>query len=268
MTNKRLHEKPPAPDKLIEITPLGQAGFRLGFGSITLYIDPYLSNSVETAEGPDLKRLTPIWKAPEMIKDADWALITHTHIDHCDVDTLVPLSHASSQCRFIGPQDVGDILVAQGISSARFSRASHNWLSLGPDLRVHPLPAAHPAIETDAQGGSRYVGYLIEYRGKRIYHSGDTLLNSAIIEAAHAFKPIDVAILPVNERNHYRELRGIIGNMSVREAFQFATELQVDTLIPMHWDMFAPNSVYPEEIETYTRLAQPPFRVLLNPTRI
>lgn len=258
----------PTLDNLVEVTPLGQAGFRLRFGQLTLYIDPYLSNSVEEAEGQDLRRLVPIWKAPHLVKDADWVLITHTHMDHCDVDTLVPLSRASDQCRFVGPQDVGDILAAQGIATTRFIRATHNWLPLGKGLRVHPIPAAHPDIETDSQGGSRYVGYLIEYRGKRIYHAGDTLLNATVIEAVQAFKPLDAAMLPVNERNHYREARGILGNMSVREAFQFATDLQVGTLVPMHWDMFAPNSVYPEEIETYYRFAQPPFRMLLNPTQI
>jgi len=256
------------PDNLVEVTPLGQSGFRFRFSSVTLYIDPYLSNSVEEAEGHDFRRLVPIWKSPHLIKDADWVLITHTHMDHCDVDTLVPLSHASEQCRFVGPQDVGDVLVAQGIATRRFIHATYNWLLLGKDLRVHPVLAAHPTIETDTEGSYRYVGYLIDYCGKRIYHSGDTLLNTAVIEAVQSFKPIDMAILPVNECNHYRNDRGIIGNMSVREAFRFAMDLQVTTFVPMHWDMFAPNSVYREEIETYYQLAQPPFRMLLYPNQI
>lgn len=252
----------------IDCIPLGQAGFRLRFGAVTLYIDPYLSNSVEAAEGPDLRRLVPIWKPPHLINDADWVLITHSHRDHCDVDTLVPLSSASNQCRFVGPRDVGEVLAAHGIAATRFVQATPNWLALGKDLRVHPLVAAHPEIDIDPQGNSRCVGYLVEYRGRRIYHSGDTLLNTSVLEAVQAFKPIDVAILPVNERNHYREARGIIGNMSVREAFQFSADLEVSILVPMHWDMFAPNSVYPEEIETYHRLVQPPFRMLLNPTQL
>ena len=257
-----MHQEP------IDCIPLGQAGFRLCFGALTIYIDPYLSNSVEEAEGPALRRLVPIWKAPHLVKDADWVFLTHGHMDHCDVDTLVPLSRASGQCRFVGPRDVGEVLAAQGIAATRFVHATHNWFPLGEDLRVHPVVAAHPEIEIDPQGNSRFVGYVVEYRARRIYHSGDTLLNATVLKAVQSFKPIDVAILPVNERNHYREARGIIGNMSVREAFQFAVDLQVGALVPMHWDMFAPNSVYPEEIEAYYRLAQPPFRMLLNPTQI
>lgn len=251
-----------------KVVPLGQAGFRFSFGSITVYIDPYLSNSVETKEGADFRRRVPIWKQPAAIDDADYVLITHAHIDHCDIDTLVPLARASAQCRFVGPQEVGSLLASHGIGVSRFLVARNEWLSLGADLRVHPLPAAHPEIEIDAQGNSRHVGYIIEYRKKRIYHSGDTLVNEDVISAVSSFKPIDVAILPVNERNYYREARGIVGNMSVREAFRFAADIQANTLIPMHWDVFEPNSVYPEEIETLYRLAHPPFRLLLRPTEL
>ncbi|MGH2708602.1 MAG: MBL fold metallo-hydrolase, partial [Actinomycetota bacterium] len=80
--------------------------------------------------------------------------------------------------------------------------------------------------------------------------------------------PIDVAFLPVNERSFFRKRRGIIGNMSVREAFAMAAEIGVRTLVPMHWDMFAPNSVFREEIElVYGRLS-PPFALSLHPAAV
>ncbi len=252
----------------INVIPLGQAGFRLQFDELVIYIDPYLSNSVEVSEGPALRRQVPIWKLPNEINDADWVLITHTHMDHCDVDTLVPLSLASETCCFMGPKDVGELLSDKGIAIGRFTCATNNWQVLGPDLRVHPIPAAHPTIETDAYGNFRQIGYILEYKDRRIYHAGDTSLNAVMIDAVSAFKPIDVAILPVNECNYYRDNCGIIGNMSVREAFKFAEDISVNTLIPMHWDMFTPNSVYREEIEIFYKLAKSPFNMLLNPTFI
>jgi len=252
----------------IKSTPLGQAGFRLQFDELIVYIDPYLSNSVELAEGLALRRQVPIWKLPHEVNDADWVLITHTHMDHCDLDTLGPLSLASDTCSFMGPQDVGDILNVKGIASGRFTSATNNWHELGANLRLHPVPAAHPTIETDADGNFRQVGYIIEYNGRRIYHAGDTSLNAVMIEAVSAFKPIDVAILPVNECNYYRDHCGIVGNMSVREAFKFAEDINVNTLVPMHWDMFKPNSVYQEEIDIYHKLSRSPFNMLINPKHI
>ncbi len=252
----------------IECVPLGQSGFRFAFGSTVVYVDPYLSDSVEHSEGPELARLVPIWKRPKEIGDADWVLVTHSHIDHCDIDTLVPLSEASGRCRFVGPSDVADILIGAGIDPSRVVHAGRDWIAMADDLLVHAVLAAHPTIDLDSAGNSRYVGYCLEYRGRRIYHSGDTLLNSEVVEAATAFKPISVAMIPVNERNHYRESRGIIGNMSVRDAFQFALELQADALVPLHWDMFAPNCVHPDEIEGHYDRTRPGFELLLRPSLI
>ena len=45
---------------------------------------------------------------------------------------------------------------------------------------------------------------------------------AGVIDALNALAPIAVAILPVNEFNFFRSRQGIVGNMSVREAFGLA----------------------------------------------
>ena len=52
--------------------------------------------------------------------------------------------------------------------------------------------------------------------------------------------------------------------MSVREAFQYAEEIGARTVIPIHWDMFEPNSVLPEEIELLYAKLQPDFRLRMR----
>jgi len=170
----------------IDCVPLGQSGFRFALGSTVLYVDPYLSDSVEKAEGPELARQVPIWKAPDQVGDADWVLITHGHMDHCDLDTLVPLSRASGECRFLGPRVVTDVLVEAGIDPARIVVAGGDWIALADELRVHAVLAAHPDIDLDQNGDSNCIGYCIEYRGRRVYHSGDTQLCSPVLQAAMA----------------------------------------------------------------------------------
>ena len=108
----------------------------------------------------------------------------------------------------------------------------------------------------------------MEFDDRRIYHSGDTSLTLALIEFLERFKPIDTAFLPVNEKNYFREQLGIIANMGIRDAFGLAQHLGVAKLVPMHWDMFVPNSVYQEEIDLYWKLSQPQFAVLINPQTI
>ena len=75
--------------------------------------------------------------------------------------------------------------------------------------------------------------------------------------------PINTVILPINEHNYFREKIGIIGNMGIRDAFNFAESLRTDQLIPIHWDLFKCNSVYKEEIILFYNLLKPNFKLNL-----
>lgn len=249
----------------LRIRALGQTGFRFEFVGTVVYIDPYLSNSVQEKEAEDLARLNPPSISPANVTDANWILITHEHRDHCDLDTLLPISVASKKCRFIGPPNVVAMLVNAGINKDRICMANCGTTKqLGFEWEVHPVPSAHPTVECDAQGACRWLGYVMRVGNQYIYHAGDTSVNEEVIIAVKSFGKIDLAFLPVNERNYYRERRGIIGNMSVREAFQFAEEIGVETLVPTHWDMFEVNSVFREEIELLYNKISPRFQLLLE----
>lgn len=250
----------------LPIQMLGQSGCRLGFPGATIYLDPYLSNSVQILDAPDLERKIPIPVAPERINDADFVLITHEHIDHCDPHTLPILAKASPQARFIGPEPVLAHLRDWGISPARLMHAPENWFDLAPHVRVKVIPAAHPEIERDESGNLVAVGYLIDFDGKKIYMAGDTSARQEIIDTLLAEGHIHTAFLPVNEHNYFRGQRGIVGNMSVREAFQFAEKIAVRQVVAVHWDMFAINAVDPDEIRLVFQRINPGFSLLMNPT--
>jgi hypothetical protein len=107
---------------------------------------------------------------------------------------------------------------------------------------------------------------VLEYGGKRIYFAGDTVVAEELLGALSKAGPIHTAFLPVNEHNYFKGRRGIIGNMSVREAFQLAEEIGARQVVPVHWDMFAANSVGIDEIRLTYRHLKPRFRLLLSPT--
>ena len=215
-----------------------------------------------------MQRLRTVSIEPSSVSDADFVLVTHAHQDHCDLKTLVPLSFASTACRFVCPNEVAKLLRGAGIDSRRLILARENWIALGPQARVIPVPAAHPRIETDDEGYLRCVGYVMECGGRKLYHGGDGSPDDRVFDRLNRLRPIDVAFIPVNERNFYRKKRGIIGNMSVREAFQMAADIGVKTLVPTHWDMFAPNSVYKEELNILYELMRPPFEMRLDPQEL
>lgn len=252
----------------IPLRLLGQSGCRLGFPGCTVYLDPYLSHSVEKLDAPDLMRLLPIPLSPEQVTDADWVLLTHDHIDHCDPHTLPAVAKASPAARFMGPPSVLRLLAEWGIPDHRLQPATEDWSELASGLKVRAVPAAHPEIERDATDNLRCVGFVVEHCGTRLYLAGDTSVRQPLLDTLAQLAPITIAMLPVNEQNFFRARRGIIGNMSVREAFQFADELGVEEVIPVHWDMFAANAVGLDEIRAVYDHMRPGFRLLVQPDHI
>ena len=117
--------------KKARIEHLGQTGLRIYIGDLTVLVDPYLSNSVQELEAPDLVRQVPIPYQPEELTSVDWVLITHDHMDHCDPHTLPALAQASPQARFVGPLAVRRQLEQWGIAQERILPSPVAELDLG-----------------------------------------------------------------------------------------------------------------------------------------
>ncbi len=247
---------------------LGQSGCRLEMDGQVIYIDPYLSNSVQELHSRDLVRQVPIPYPPEQVEDADWILITHEHTDHCDPQTLPALAAASPRAVFFGPAPVCQLLTSWGIAPNRVRSPGEDWVELTPNLSLRAMPAAHPEIERGSDGNWRYLGYLVKLTNEVLYFAGETRVTDDLLTALHSAKPIHTAFLPVNEINFFRNRKEIIGNMSVREALGLAEELGIEQVVATHWDMFATNSVYPEEICLVHERMGCRSRLLLNPTVI
>ena len=243
---------------------LGQTGLKIELGGVFVLIDPYLSHSVQELDAPELVRQVPIAYLPSSLDQVDWVLITHEHMDHCDPHTIPAIAEASPQARFMAPDPVRRQLQEWGITHERVVPAGASWTELGAHLRVRAVPAAHPRIITAQDGQPKAVGYLLERHQKRILVAGDTSVCEEVIASLKSLQPIHTALLPVNEDNFFRRRRGIVGNMSVREAFGLAAELQVQEVVPVHWDLFAINSTSPDEIQAVYASEPWPFRLVMN----
>jgi L-ascorbate 6-phosphate lactonase len=111
-------------------------------------------------------------------------------------------------------------------------------------LRIKPLPSAHEVLEYDPELDHRFVGYVLELNGVKLYHAGDRTVYPGLIEALLA-ESILSSMLPINGRDTFRNARNIVGNMNYREAVELTAAARFDTVIPLHYDMFAGNSEKP-----------------------
>jgi L-ascorbate 6-phosphate lactonase len=243
---------------------LGQTGLKVSLSCTCILVDPYLSHSVEELDSADLVRQVPIRYQPSSLSNVDWVLITHEHMDHCDPHTIPALAEASPQARFMAPEPVRKQLRDWGITEERISEATPTWIDLGHKLRVKAVPAAHPRILMGQDGHPKAVGYLLERFDKKVWLAGDTSVCDELIHQLRCQGPIHTALLPVNEDNFFRRRRGIIGNMSIREAFGLAAELEIKQVVPVHWDLFEVNSASIEEIQAVYHAYSWPFQLTMN----
>lgn len=239
---------------------LSQAGFVLRAGATTLVIDAFLS--------PRADRLVPPTLTPQDIAGASAILATHEHRDHLDPDALPALAAASPTASVIVPAPIADLAAARVDRRRVVPAAVGDEIAVGA-ARIFPIPALHGVKVADAysfgtelSGGlHRYLGYVIELAGVRLYHAGDTIRYDGQAETLRDLG-VQVALLPINGRSPQREARGFVGNLDHAEAADLAADAGIAAIVPMHHDTIAGNTGSVVHLRTYTAARHPALRVL------
>jgi L-ascorbate metabolism protein UlaG (beta-lactamase superfamily) len=232
---------------------LGQSGFLVAWEGRHLLLDPYLSDSLTRKyAGTDKPhvRMTERVVDPAELAFVDVVTASHVHTDHLDPDTLralpgiplvAPAAHREQAAQRSGrdPLAIDD---GETVEVAGFA--------------ITAVPAAHEAIERDAEGRMLHLGYVVRCDELAIYHAGDTVRYDGMAERIGA---VDVALLPINGRAPERR---VAGNLDGEEAAALAHEIGAGVAVPMHYEMFAFNTEPPDAfVAACERLGQP-YRVL------
>ena len=96
---------------------LGQVGVAIKGPTGIVYVDPYFTDS--DGEGGSLPRTYPPPLAPDEVTNASALLLTHDHIDHTDPETVLPISEATPEARFVGPFTSRETLDGAGLDADR-----------------------------------------------------------------------------------------------------------------------------------------------------
>ena len=180
---------------------LGHSGFRIRVGKAVVYIDPY--------------------RVPAGSPAADLILVTHGHYDHFSPQDVERLSARHTWL-------VGPAAVAERVSGRVHSIAPGETLDDEVVRGVHVRAvAAYNTSKRDPDGkpfhprAAGWVGYDLNVRGERLYHSGDT----DVIPEMDTVTGVDLALLPVSG----------VYVMTAQEAAEAARRIQPRLAVPMHW---------------------------------
>jgi L-ascorbate metabolism protein UlaG (beta-lactamase superfamily) len=250
------------PDGSFRLWWLGQSGFLLQWQGIHVLLDPYLSDSLtkkyRQTDKPHV-RMTELVIDPARLSFTDIATSTHNHTDHLDAETLCPILGRNPSLKLVIPE-ANRAFVAERLNI-------DPAIPIGVDdgasielsgIRFSGIASAHETVDRDERGRAKYLGYVLEFGGWTIYHSGDTVRYEGMAEKLRPFR-IDVALLPINGRASERR---IPGNLFGGEAAQLAKDIGARQVIPCHFEMFEFNTASPDEfIHECERLGQK-FKVL------
>lgn len=207
---------------------LAQAGFVFKSGSGTiLYVDPYLSNAVESAFGFKRLSLAPI--AAEDVR-ADWILSSHEHLDHLDTDAVPIIARNNPACRFAGSAGCVDAYHQMGIAMDRFSllEAGERY-SLG-GVEVTCARSDHGDLSPTA------LSLLFDFGKVRVLFTGDTAFNLPLIQPLIDLQP-DILLTCINGR---------FGNLDAEEAAELTAKASPRLVVPCHFWMFKEHNGDPE----------------------
>lgn len=224
----------PAPaswsDESLTVAWLGHATVLINFYGTWLLTDPALRSHVGVnvaglTVGP--RRLVqPALSIPEL-PPLDAVLVSHAHMDHCDLGTLRRLPRATHA---VTQRGNGDLL-------RRFRLVSE--LAWGESVEVGG--ARVEAIEVNHWGARKltdrhrgYGGFLITKRGRALVFGGDTAYTNAFARLRHRTgAPIDLAILPIGAYNPY-----VYAHANPEQAWTMRREMNATYILPIHHSTF------------------------------
>lgn len=228
----------------IELTWLGQAGFRVDAGDCHLLIDPFFSEHPLRTYRPERREA---W-----IRGVTAVLCTHEHDDHLDLPFLCTLMGDDPRPEILVPAPVVDRAAGGGLPRSVLRPAPTDEAIELAGAKVWAVPSCHgfggdapveygTVAPGDPPGTHRFVGYVVEAGGVRLYHAGDTVLYDGLVERMEALRP-DVMIVPINGRDYMREATGCVGNLTQEEAAWLCRQVGSPIAIPTHYDAMEGNT--------------------------
>ena len=207
---------------------LGHATVLINFYGTWLLTDPALRLRVGVrVAGATLgpRRLVRPALSIRELPALDTVLVSHAHMDHCDLGTLRRLPRRTHA-------------VVQRGNSDLLRRFSHvDELSWGESVTING--ARIEAIEVNHWGARKltdrhrgYGGFLIEKNGQALVFGGDTAYTRAFARLRDRAR-IVLAMLPIGAYNPY-----IYAHANPEQAWSMSREMGATYILPMHHSTF------------------------------
>lgn len=227
----------PPPEGMIAVTFIGHSSFMLRLPGLTILADPVFSERCSPVSWAGPRRVRPPGRPFADLPKIDLVLLSHNHYDHMDRPSLAMIA-ARDRPQVALP--LGNARHLEGMGFARIAEGDW-WEEVAlPELsglRIGITPARHfSARSLRDRRRDLWGGFMLEWRGKRIYYAGDSGHGTHWQQIGERFGPPDLAFLPIGayEPRHFMATV----HVNPREAVAAHQALGAARSIGMHFGTF------------------------------
>ncbi len=226
------------PSGSIAVWWLGQAGFILKSPKgVLAVLDPYLSDScgagAEKLGFNHHRSFEPPVQA-DQLGGLDAYVLTHSHGDHLDPDTINKYRQAGGKGPYIAPPHAAAALEKLNVPGDQIRMTWAGDVQTVGDL-IFRATLAIPFGDEDLT----HVGYLVSIGGgPTLYFTGDTAYHETIGISVAPYKP-DVMFVVIN---------GMWRNLGPADAARLAEQIKPRMVIPYHYDLFPDGQMPPHTL--------------------
>ena len=210
------------------VTYLGHATLWLRVNGQNILTDPVFGDILYFID-----RYAPFPLQPEELPPVQVVLISHSHYDHLDKDSVRKIGAGPLYLTPMGYRDwFEDVLPGARVIELDWFQ---KYTIHGVTYRL--LPVQHWTKRTPWDTNRRLWGsWLVESANRKIYFAGDSGYFPGFAEYGRKFGPMDAALLPIGAY----EPRWFMSvyHLDPDEAVKAYRELRAEVLIPQQWGVF------------------------------
>ncbi|MEM6990292.1 MAG: MBL fold metallo-hydrolase [Myxococcota bacterium] len=210
------------------LTWIGHATYLVQLGGVTALLDPVMSTRLSGV----IARNVPPGLSWEALPQIDVVLVTHNHRDHMDAATLTKLGPDPV---YVVPRGLGRWFQRQKLERV----VELDWWQQEEveGLGITFVPSQHWSRRGFAdENTTLWGGFVLERRGVRVYHSGDTAWFDGFSMIRERCGAIHSAMLPIGAYAPRWFMK--TQHMDPGDAIRAFQALGAEQFVAMHWGTF------------------------------
>ena len=218
------------------VTWIGHATVLVRLGGINVLTDPHFSERASPVSFAGPKRYQPPGVALEDLPEIHAVVISHSHYDHLDVDSVRQLhARSSGTLRFFVPLGLKPWFAELGIDNV----IELDWwehVELG-GVRFTLTPAQHwSARGLFDRNQTLWGGWAIQASEFKFFFAGDTGYSADFVQIRRRLGPFDLAAIPIGAYEPRWFMR--IQHVDPAEALAIHQDLGARQSLGVHWGTF------------------------------